>query len=79
VELLEPAVRAACDRGLAVELNSSYVWDLPGWLDLLCRYDAQVALSSDAHRAADVGSNLRFLEQHLPSPRRLDPPLEHAA
>lgn len=65
VDWLEPAFRTARDHGLAVELNTNYVWDLAGMLDLLRRVDPLVSFGSDAHRAADVGSNCDLIRQTM--------------
>lgn len=60
IEWLEPAFCAARDAGIAVELNSKYLWDVPGMLALLRRVDPLVSIGSDAHHAAEV-SRCRIL------------------
>lgn len=65
VEWLEPAFIAARHRGIAVELNTKYLWDPDGMLALLRRVDPAVSLGSDAHCAADLGANHSFLLRHL--------------
>lgn len=57
VEWLEEAFRVARDHDIAVELNSKYIWDLPGMLALLQRLGTKVSFGSDAHRSADVGGD----------------------
>ena len=57
VERLEPVFRAAKERGKAIELNTKYMWDLPGYLHLLWRINPVVSFGSDAHSANDVGVN----------------------
>ncbi len=64
VDWLEPAFRTARDHGIAVELNTKYVWDMPGMLALLRRVDPIVSFGSDAHCAGDVGSNCGTLRAY---------------
>ena len=70
VEWLEDVFRHARNHDVAVELNSKYLWDLPGMIRLLERVNPRVSFGSDAHRTEDVGSNhsslLAFLT-HTPS------------
>jgi putative hydrolase len=61
VEWLDPAFRIARDAGIAVELNTKYLWDLEGMVALLRRVDPLLSFGSDAHRAGDVGANVRQL------------------
>ena len=65
VDWLEPAFRTARDHGIAVELNTKYVWDMPGMLALLRRVDPLVSFGSDAHCAGDVGSNCGTLRAYM--------------
>lgn len=65
VDWLEPAFRTARDHGIAVELNTKYVWDMPGMLALLRRVDPIVSFGSDAHCAGDVGSNCGTLRAYM--------------
>jgi putative hydrolase len=58
---LEPIFRTARDNGIAVELNTKYLWDLEGMLALLRRLDPLVSFGSDAHCAGEVGSNYDLL------------------
>ena len=58
VEWLEPIFCAARDYDVAVELNSKYLWDFEGILELLRRVDPLVSFGSDAHDAHEVGFNL---------------------
>lgn len=60
VEWLEPVFRAAREHGVAVELNTKYLWDVEGMLALLRRVAPLVSVASDAHDASEVGSNLAF-------------------
>ena len=65
VDWLEPIFRTARDHGIAVELNTKYVWDMPGMLALLRRVDPLVSFGSDAHCAGDVGSNCGTLRAYM--------------
>lgn len=65
VEWLEPAFVAARDQGIAVELNTKYLWDIKGLLDLLERVDPLVSFGSDAHVHWDVGANHSSLKRYL--------------
>lgn len=65
VDWLEPAFRTARDHGIAVELNTKYVWDMPGMLALLRRVDPLVSFGSDAHCAGDVGANCGTLRAYM--------------
>ena len=67
VDWLEPIFCTARDNGIAVELNTKYIWDMEGLLALLRRVDPIVSLGSDAHCAEDVGSNWNLLSAHLRS------------
>ena len=61
VAWMEPAFRAACQHGVAVELNTKYLWDLSGMMTLLRRIDPLVSFGSDAHDAKTVGTNWELL------------------
>jgi histidinol phosphatase-like PHP family hydrolase len=63
VEWLEPVFREAREHGLAVELNTKYVWDLEGMLALLRRVGPLVSFGSDAHHANEVGANLPLMQE----------------
>ena len=65
VEWLEPVFAAARERGIAVELNTKYLWDTDGMFALLRRVNPKVSLGSDAHHADDVGSNYTLLRRHF--------------
>jgi len=67
VEWMESAFCAAREHGVAVELNTKYVWDPAGMLALLRRVDPLVSFGSDAHSAAEVGSNVAIHSQ-IPMP-----------
>ncbi len=58
IHLLEPVFRAARDNGVAVEVNTKYLWDIHGLFELLDRLDPLLSFGSDAHSLEDVGSNL---------------------
>lgn len=64
VDWLEPVFRRASEHDIAVELNSHYLWDLDGLIELLRRVDPLVSFGSDAHEASQVGLNLRLLSKH---------------
>jgi carbamoyl-phosphate synthase large subunit len=65
VDWLEPVFRAARDRGVAVEINTKYLWDADRLLALLYRVNPLLSFGSDAHEAREVGSNIPVLRQHL--------------
>ena len=65
VDWLEPAFRTALDHGIAVELNTKYVWDMAGMLALLRRVDPLVSFGSDAHCAGEVGTNCGTLRAYM--------------
>lgn len=65
VEWMEPAFAAAREHGIAVEINTKYLWDPAGMLALLRRVDPAISLGSDAHRAGDVGMNIPLLLPHF--------------
>lgn len=68
-EWMEPAFIAARDHGVAVELNTKYLWDPAGALAVLRRVNPLVSFGSDAHRAADVGMNVPILRRDFdPAP-----------
>ncbi len=54
-DLLRPLVATAIERGVAVEINSSYARDLEGLLSLLDELDPLVSIASDVHRLRDLG------------------------
>jgi putative hydrolase len=64
VEWMEPVFRVAREHGVAVELNTKYMWDPDGMVALLRRVDPLVSFGSDAHDAREVGSNSRFSCEH---------------
>jgi len=61
VELLKPIFETARDNGIAIELNTKYSWDMKSFIDLLNDTKPLVSFGSDAHQAADVGSNYLFM------------------
>jgi putative hydrolase len=65
VEWLEPAFVEARNHGVAVELNTKYLWNPDAMLALLRRVNPMISLGSDAHRAADVGSTYAFLRRRF--------------
>ena len=62
---LEDVFAAARDRDIAVELNSKYVWDLDGTINLLRRTDPLVSFGSDAHSTREVGAHIGRLKAHF--------------
>ena len=65
VQWLEEAFRTARDHGVAVELNTKYLWDLEGMLALLRDINPLVSFGSDAHSADQVGCNVKTLSEAL--------------
>lgn len=62
VEYMEPVFRLAAKTGVAVEVNSSYCWDLYGLLAVLEATNPVLSFGSDAHTADDVGTNCSQLQ-----------------
>lgn len=58
---LDPVFRKAAEKGVAIDLNFAYCWDLPGMFELLGQTDPLVVLGSDAHHKSVVGSTRRSL------------------
>jgi len=73
VEWLEPIFRTAREHGVAVELNTKYVWDMAGMLALLRRVDPLVSFGSDAHRSGEVGANCSALRAYQESRQTAEP------
>ena len=71
VQWLAPAFRAARDRGIAVEINTKYLWDIEGLLDLLEEVNPLVSFGSDAHEGEEVGAKHGLLHQLLKSRRAI--------
>lgn len=55
-EYFRTLMRAALDRGVAVEINSKYTRDLDGFLSLCREVNPLVSVGSDAHRLSDLGA-----------------------
>lgn len=68
VEWLEPVFCAAREAGIAVELNTKYLWDANGMLALLQRVNPLVSFGSDAHHAREIGLNCSFMKSARPLP-----------
>jgi putative hydrolase len=54
-DLLRELVRTSSERGIAVEINASYLQDLDGMLRILEELDPPVSIGSDMHRLEDLG------------------------
>lgn len=54
-EHLRALMRVCLDRGVAVEINASYVTDLDGFLELCREVNPYVSVGSDVHRIDEVG------------------------
>lgn len=46
---------AVLERGIAIEINSSYLRDVPAFLELCAEFNPYVSIGSDAHRLEEVG------------------------
>lgn len=68
VEWLEPAFRTARDNGIAVEVNTRFLWDWPALLGLLRRVNPLVSFSSNARSCTEVGFNRSLLGSHSVGP-----------
>lgn len=56
VELFEALMVATLQRGIAIEINTSYTRDLDGFLDLCQKVNPIVSVGSDAHRLTDLAT-----------------------
>lgn len=54
-EQMRTLMQTCLDRGIAVEINASYLQDLDGFLDLCREVNPYVSVGSDVHRLSDVG------------------------
>lgn len=54
-EYFEGLMRATLDRGIAIEINTSYTRDLDRFLGLCRKVNPVVSIGSDVHRLADLG------------------------
>lgn len=55
-EYFEELMRAALERGIAIEINTSYTKDLDAFLALCRRVNPLVSVGSDVHRLDDLGT-----------------------
>lgn len=53
--LFRRMLEASLERGIAVEINSSYLADVPGFLALCEEINPFVSVGSDAHRTEELG------------------------
>jgi putative hydrolase len=53
--LFRRMMEASLERGVAVEINSSYLVDFDGFLRLCSHIDPRVSIGSDAHRLEEIG------------------------
>ena len=49
-------MRATLERGIAIEINSSYTVDMDHYLELCADVDPIVSIGSDAHKLSDLGT-----------------------
>ena len=49
-------MRATLDRGIAIEINTSYTIDMDHFLELCAHVDPIVSVGSDAHKLSDLGN-----------------------
>ena len=54
--LMREIVTTAVERGIAVEISTSYLKDVRGFLDICRSLNPYVSIGSDAHSIADIGS-----------------------
>lgn len=54
-ELFRKMMLATLERGIAIEINSSYLADLPGFIALSTEIDPIVSIGSDAHQLQELG------------------------
>lgn len=64
-ELFRSLMLQCRERGVAVEISSSYLKDLPGFLNLLAETDPLVSIGSDAHRLEEMGTCKRIVSEQL--------------
>lgn len=53
--LFRKIMEASLERGIAVEINTSYLKDLPGFFRLCAAINPYVSIGSDVHELAEVG------------------------
>lgn len=54
-ELFRALMQAAAERNIAIEINSSYLVDMPGFLWLCEEINPFVSIGSDAHKLHEIG------------------------
>jgi putative hydrolase len=62
-------LEASLERGIAVEINASYLADVPGFLRLCSEINPFVSIGSDAHRLSEIGRCRDMLLALDPFPR----------
>lgn len=73
IEALKPVFAIAAERGVAVEVNARYCWDLPGMVRILRETNPRVSCGSDAHHANEVGLCLRRMKEvSMPTPTYIE-------
>jgi putative hydrolase len=56
---------ATIERGIAIEISSSYLRDFAGFMDLCAELNPYVSIGSDAHKLEDVGACRDRVVAHL--------------
>jgi putative hydrolase len=64
-EYFRSLIQECRESGVAIEISSSYLVDLPGFLDLVAETDPLVSVGSDAHRLEEMGLCKRMVSEQL--------------
>jgi putative hydrolase len=56
IDLMRELLKASLERGIAVEISTSYLRSLPPFLDLCREINPFVSIGSDVHRLAELGN-----------------------
>jgi putative hydrolase len=64
-DLFRAMMQATIERGIAIEINSSYLVDMPAFLQLCDDLNPYVSIGSDAHMLAEIGRCRDLLKEAL--------------
>ena len=65
LEMFRRLMVATLERGIAIEINSSYLRDMPAFLGLCAEINPYVSVGSDVHRVEDMGRCRDTLLAHM--------------
>jgi putative hydrolase len=64
-EHFETLMAATLERGIAIEISSSYLRDPIGFMDLCRRIDPVISIGSDVHRVESIGECRDLVRSYL--------------